>query len=146
VTVLSGDDALRAAGQLLPQLNASGARAPQVQEAVKLIEDVGDPGNFFATQAERGWPGPRSRRSRAPGLIIGELSTPVRLALEMAAHEETERRALEGELALLEDAWRDAEEIAAIADDMFLPDDTTHRLERLRQRTATSEDEGRASV
>jgi hypothetical protein len=42
-----------------------------------------------------------------------------RLALEMAAHEETERRALEGELRLLEDAWREAEEIAEIADSLL---------------------------
>jgi hypothetical protein len=40
----------------------------------------------------------------------------VALALEMALHEETERRALEGELAMLEAMWRQAEEIAAIAD------------------------------
>lgn len=39
-----------------------------------------------------------------------------RLALEMAAHEESERRALDGELAELADAWREAAEIAAIAD------------------------------
>ncbi len=39
-----------------------------------------------------------------------------RLALEMAAHEETERRALEGELQALAEAWREADEIAAIAD------------------------------
>lgn len=39
-----------------------------------------------------------------------------RLALEIAAHEETERRALEGELAELEAAWREADEIATIAD------------------------------
>jgi hypothetical protein len=39
-----------------------------------------------------------------------------RLALEMAAHEESERRALEGELLDLEDAWREADEIATIAD------------------------------
>jgi hypothetical protein len=43
-----------------------------------------------------------------------------RLALEMAANEDTERRALEGELAVLEAAWRQAEEIAAIADGMFM--------------------------
>jgi hypothetical protein len=58
-----------------------------------------------------------------------------RLALEMASHEETERRALEGELHLLEAAWRDAEEIAGIADDMFLPasvDADLARLKRLR--------------
>lgn len=44
-----------------------------------------------------------------------------RLALEMAAHEETERRALDGELADLEEAWRDADEIAAIADALLNP-------------------------
>lgn len=44
-----------------------------------------------------------------------------RLALEMAAHEETERRALEGELAELEEAWREADEIAAIADALLNP-------------------------
>jgi hypothetical protein len=39
-----------------------------------------------------------------------------RVALEMAAHEETERRALEGELAELAAAWREADEIASIAE------------------------------
>lgn len=43
-----------------------------------------------------------------------------RLALEMAANEDTERRALEGELAVLERAWRDAETLAAISDNLFL--------------------------
>ena len=38
----------------------------------------------------------------------------------MTLHEESERRALQGELATLEAAWREAEEIAAIADS--LPD------------------------
>lgn len=42
-----------------------------------------------------------------------------RLALEMAANEDFERRALTGELAALRDAWRDAEEIAAIADNLL---------------------------
>jgi hypothetical protein len=37
----------------------------------------------------------------------------------MAAHEDTERRALEGELAALEAAWREAEEIAAISDNLL---------------------------
>jgi hypothetical protein len=56
----------------------------------------------------------------------------VRLALEMAAHEEAERRALEGELHLLERAWREAEEIAAIADNLLLPASIHDRLRRLR--------------
>jgi hypothetical protein len=52
---------------------------------------------------------------------ISALPESLRLALEMAAHEDSERRALEGELALLEQAWKEAEEVAAIADNMFLP-------------------------
>ena len=39
-----------------------------------------------------------------------------RVALEIAAHEESERRAMEGELADLATAWREADEIATIAD------------------------------
>jgi hypothetical protein len=46
------------------------------------------------------------------------LRTPLvdRLALEMAAHEDAERRALAGTLAALEAAWREAEELARIVD------------------------------
>lgn len=39
----------------------------------------------------------------------------------MALQEEDERRALEGELWRLERAWREAEEIAAISDNLLLP-------------------------
>jgi len=39
----------------------------------------------------------------------------------MALHEEQERRALEGELWVLEQAWKEAEEIAAISDNLLLP-------------------------
>jgi hypothetical protein len=56
------------------------------------------------------------------------------LAMEMALHEDDERRAMEGELSALESAWRDAEEIAAIADDLTLPEAVMERLARLRGR------------
>lgn len=42
-----------------------------------------------------------------------------RLALEMAANEDAERNALAGELTQLREAWREAEEIAAIADHLL---------------------------
>ncbi|MGH7467982.1 MAG: hypothetical protein ACRENP_08350 [Longimicrobiales bacterium] len=60
------------------------------------------------------------------------LSVPDRLALEMALHEEAELRALRGELAELERAWRDAEEIAAISDNMFTPSSIQKTLDKLR--------------
>lgn len=59
-------------------------------------------------------------------VVPRRISAEEALALEMALHEESERRALEGELGALEAAWRDAEEIAAIAD--VLPDDPLERL------------------
>jgi hypothetical protein len=52
-----------------------------------------------------------------------------RLALEMAANEDVERRALAGELEELREAWREAEEIAAIADDLF----ADHALEEFKR-------------
>lgn len=65
---------------------------------------------------------------------LGALDAPIRLALEMAAHEESERRALEGELHVLEAAWKDAEMIAGIADDLFLPDSVATDLARLKKK------------
>jgi hypothetical protein len=53
------------------------------------------------------------------------------LALEMAVHDESERRAMHGELAHLATEWEIAEEIAGIADDMFLPASITERLRTL---------------
>ncbi|MXX56163.1 MAG: hypothetical protein F4Z44_10340 [Gemmatimonadetes bacterium] len=63
---------------------------------------------------------------------------PTRLALEMALNEEQERRALEGELAQLEAAWREAEEIAAIADNLLLPEHTDEFLDRHKRREGSS--------
>jgi hypothetical protein len=57
-----------------------------------------------------------------------------RLAFEMALHEEAERRAMEGELAELERAWREAEEIAGIADDLLVPVGVGERFEHLRRK------------
>lgn len=54
-----------------------------------------------------------------PRTALPKLPLVDRLALEMAADEDVERRAMQGELAELEAAWREAEEIAAIADNLF---------------------------
>jgi hypothetical protein len=63
----------------------------------------------------------KAREDAARHALAGPPRDPTSaLALEMALHDETERRALHGELAMLEGMWRDAEEIAAIAD--RLPD------------------------
>jgi hypothetical protein len=75
-----------------------------------------------------------------PG-YINKMPKPTKLALEMALHEEQERRALEGELWRLERAWEQAEEIAAISDDLFLPSGTGEFIEQHRV-GESREDEG----
>ena len=123
---LRGDAAFVAARQLLPQANRRGGSKRDVHEAVGMIERIGDANaavRELATSDAR-----HADRDRPLGL--GDVR---RLALEMVLHEEQERRALEGELAMLETAWRAAEEVAAIADGMFVDDGVASRLEALRR-------------
>lgn len=40
---------------------------------------------------------------------------------------------MEGELSLLERSWREAEEIAAISDSMFLPEDVETKFESIKK-------------
>jgi len=61
----------------------------------------------------------RGSTGSEPHTPLYRLPSVDRLALEMASSEDVERRALAGELLELREAWRDAEEIAAIADDLF---------------------------
>lgn len=108
---VEGDEALRLAGSLFPHLNHFGGTRARVTAAVAELEEVADPVDYFSRVARR----------RDGESAVAKLPVPVRLALEMAAHEESERRAAQGELALLERAWREAEEIAGIADSLLIP-------------------------
>ena len=131
---LHGEVAIRAAGVLLPQLNLSGGSKADVSRAVDLLEHVeGNPERVFMHAASRGDRPSKRRLSHGKTQHLGKLPTSIRLALEMAAHEDSERRALEGELHELETAWKDAEEIAGIADDMFLPESVITDLARLKR-------------
>jgi len=133
IAELRGHDAIRAAAQLLPRFNARGASSRQLKSAVALATENEDASAAFDRAAriaatKRSWNhfGETARLSRVPA--------EVRLALEMISHEDSERRALEGELSVLEEAWREAEEIAAISDDMFLPEEITKRLAEMKGR------------
>lgn len=136
VLLYTGRDALRAAGKLLPAVNEAGAKASEVQSAVKIVSEAGDPDQLFKRYAGRADAGAASRDAYGKPFKahhVHRFPKDVKLALEMAAHEEQERRALEGELAILEAAWHDAEQVARIADEMFLPENTEARLEELRK-------------
>jgi hypothetical protein len=111
-SILSGTDAVRSAGVLLARINRFGAYASQVELAVDILQRHRDAMTCFrwaAAQPER----VRYRLARLP--------TAIRLALEMAAHEETERRALEGRLAVYRRRWQRAEQVASIADELLAP-------------------------
>jgi hypothetical protein len=135
VVDLTGEHAFRAAGALLPHLNHGGGSAHDVERAVGFLEDGSDPNLLFrrAAEAIETRDGEKWVKTDRTNLLT-TLPTPVRLALEMASHEESERRALEGELHVLEAAWKDAEEIAHIADGMFLPESIGEDLARLKRR------------
>ena len=121
-----GETALRAAGALLPAVNRFGATRSQLDDAIGLLRHESAMANFERVVQV----GAKSDDGKVAAMPPG-----IRLALEMAAHEEQERRAMAGELAALEQAWREAEEIAAIADDLLLPAAVRDRLSRITGRS-----------
>jgi hypothetical protein len=144
-TRITGPDTPQVAGRLMAQVNRSGAKRGVVDEAVQRIEEARDPALYLTRTVEAHAAEPRFtsigvlgkplRKPRAvdiPG-SLARLDHPTRLAVEMALHEEHERRALEGELFLLTQAWKEAEEVAAISDNLLLPEGVEERLEELRR-------------
>ncbi len=128
----SGEDAHFTAATLVSRINRTGAGKQAVQDAVRTLDDLGSPEsvlrNAAAQESRRGF-----GRGRATAGRLSGLPAPTRLAVEMALHEEQERRALEGELWLLERRWKEAEEIAAISDSLLLPEGTAEFLEKHRE-------------
>jgi hypothetical protein len=109
---------------LLAGVNRNGAGGRSVDAAVNQIEAVGDAMTFMAAASARSALREATKLSPLHAyrqLGVMHLSPAECLALEMAVHEESERRAMHGELAALEQAWRDAEEIARICDDDLTP-------------------------
>jgi hypothetical protein len=132
-------------GRILARINRVGGGQTVVDRSVeRLGRAEGSEGLFQRIAAQPPYESARLQRwwyetgdaagvSSVPGTLR---SMPVadRLALEMACHEEAERRAMNGELQALEAAWRDAEEIAGIADSLALPDGVDESLAQ-HQRT-----------
>jgi hypothetical protein len=134
---VDGAMGLHAMSSILPHLNAEAGTDAEVRGAVNQLEESGGPDallHWIARRPEYQEPHIWHRWSRSK-LPVGLHHLPVetRLALEMAVNEAREREALEGELALLELAWQDAEEIADIADQLVLPSDVDLMLARLRE-------------
>ncbi|HEY7895617.1 MAG TPA: hypothetical protein VIC24_12040 [Gemmatimonadaceae bacterium] len=139
-----GREAQRIAAIVIPKVNRFGGNKMMIAGAVNEIESAGSAEGFIArlTGSSHVYTRPRARASRwgRDGMSTGfskhglfGLPGEYRLALEMALHEDAERRAFEGELVELERAWQEAEEIASISDNLFLPASVSQSLERLRQ-------------
>jgi hypothetical protein len=97
-----------------------------VQRAIKRLENFTDPADYLRSAA--------ASSTLRPGGTLTTLPLDMRLAIEMSVNEETERYALEGEMWLLEMAWQEAEEIAAIADDLTLSAEVEDKLQQMKRR------------
>ncbi len=128
IKTVEGDVARRALTAMLPIVNRAGATKKHVAGAVTVASETRGVMEMLTRIRY-----PQGATTKASGASeIGALPAEMRLALEMVTHEDDERRALDGELHELETRWREAEEIAAIADRMFLSADVHERLSRWR--------------
>ena len=133
----------RALRHALLELNKDSTRPKHVAPAMERLSTAGDSHRVMAEAARTlaagqawethlGWPWGDLTR-------LGKADPVLRLAVEMAANEEVERLALEGELYRLELEWKEAEELAAISDSLLLPEWMPGRLRRLRREVEASE-------
>ena len=129
---ITGRDALHTVNKVMPAINIMGGFWSNVRSAVGEIENAGTPDLYFKRVIDY------ARTNRMSYTPLQGFPASIRLAVEMASQEETERRALvEGELKQLEDDWREAEEIAAIADNLLVPEKITSELDNLKRKSET---------
>jgi hypothetical protein len=137
--VVSGPAVAAVLGKALMRINGQGVPPADLDQALVRLSGAGGAEPFLRTTAAAGFdlqvpnlnygsltptltPNSAEQKAKAreeaarrtlPGLPRDRTRA---LALEMALHEVTERQAMQGELAVLKEAWRQAEEVAAIAD------------------------------
>ncbi|MEP6836284.1 MAG: hypothetical protein ABJB74_23040 [Gemmatimonas sp.] len=128
---LTGNNALRALSNLMPTVNLAGGSAKDVSQATALVASAKSPDRLFRQIATGDH---RSRWQFGNTAMIARTTPDMRLALEMALHEADEHRALDGELHELEQRWKEAEEIANIADGLTLPEGMTETVDALRHK------------
>lgn len=126
IGIIRGEPALQATGLIMPAINGTGGPRRVVQRAIRRLENLTDPADYLRAAA--------AASVLRPGGTLAALPLDMRLAIEMAVNEESERCALEGEMWLLELAWQEAEEIAAIADGLVVPAEVEEKLQQLRLR------------
>lgn len=125
-TRLEGGDALEAAWLLLPIVNKRGGADVEVRRATDYVKKKGGTVQAVFGAAARRYGVQKTAR-------LARLDPHIRMALEMLSQEESERKALEGELRYLARAWKEAEDLAEITDRLLLPRRVSSTLRRLRE-------------
>ena len=120
--VIFGDAARRAAALVVPHFNRGGGTKKTITRATERLEELG-PHRYLAWAA----------RNQPPSWFAFDYW----LAMEMAVNEENERHALANELHHLEDSWKAAEELAGIADKLFLPATVEEKFATLRSKRSS---------
>jgi hypothetical protein len=122
---LSADAAHGLLTRSMVRINAPGAGDKDLRQALEMLQLHGTPERLLERAtggpmmiAERHWTVTKRLQFRDLGPSGRPVPNPVALAFEMLLHEEVERRALAGELEQLREQWREAEEIASIADNL----------------------------
>jgi len=107
--------------KIVAKLNRKGGTRSEEQMAVQMLTAVSDDGApDLTTGILRRYLGGKLATKK-----LGEYGSATSLALEMALQEQRERELLAGELLDLEFAWKEAEELARIADTL-----TTTRIDQ----------------
>jgi hypothetical protein len=144
--VLSGADGMRVASVALNVLNRRAGRAAELRDAVDWIGVCGSPFSGAETGSDPAFLAEREERRNALearqrvglydpmnfGESLADMPAYQRLAFELAANEDQERLFLTTHLWLLERHWREAEEVAAIADGMLVPEKVEEQLRRMK--------------
>ena len=123
---IEGSTTLPSATRVLAVLNHAGGSTKVVTQAAARLDHLpGDDRAFGHLAVEAA--------NRKYSRDLGDCDSDFNLALEMAANEDTERVWLAGDLLDLEQAWRRAEELAAIADPLAT-EHLTDQLNALKNR------------
>jgi hypothetical protein len=112
-SVLRSSDAVQGLSAITAYANGAVGSPGRSRRAAELIGEAGGPERIFSRYASSELGG---RGRGGTSQVVMKNSWVNLLALEMASREEVERRAMGGELALLEREWKAAEEIAGTVD------------------------------
>ena len=133
VASLEGEAAERALRKIQPRVNRQGAGRDGVKTAVGVQEESPTTEALVARVSRM--PYGSWKEKREGRRTLGNIKSEMRLALEMSSHEDAERRWLAGELLDLERAWREAEELAGIADKLGLPEEVERQVAALKEKS-----------